>query len=138
MGSSANGVLISSQSAFASQNSIQVAKFRADMRRYVPSGTVDLNSLGAYASVELFSSVAKTSSAKTITSAAFKTAANNISTPITLGLIGPWAIKGRTPALATAPRILNPNIAYGVVKKGKIVPYGTPGFSNPFKTTSSK
>ena len=138
MGSSANGVLISSQTAFASHNSSSAAaKFRADMKHYVPSGTVDLNSLGAYAAVELFRSVADTSTAKTLTSAAFKTAANKISTPINLGLIGPWAIKGRTPALPGEPRLLNPNIAYGVVKNGQIVPEGSVGFSNPFKTTAS-
>ena len=57
MGSSANGLLISSQSAFATQSTSAVKQFRAAMARYAPSGTVDLNSLGAYAAVELFRSV---------------------------------------------------------------------------------
>ena len=72
MGSSANGVLISSQSGFATQKSSAVAKFRADMQRYAPSGTVDLNSLSAYQRSSSSRQVGVTSSAKTLTAAALR------------------------------------------------------------------
>ena len=104
MGTLADGILISSQTAFPSETSNAAVKtFLSDMKRYQPGGTVNGNSLGAYAAVELFKTVATTSTAKTLDAATFKAAANKFAPPVSLGLIGPWAIKGRTPQLSAYP-----------------------------------
>jgi hypothetical protein len=73
----------------------------------------------------------ETSTSSTLNSAAFTDAVSNIATPVNIGLIGPWAIKGRGMALSADPRVLNPNIAIGIVKNGEVVPYQQ-GFSDPF------
>lgn len=132
LGPLANGLLVSSQSLFVSNtNNAAVKKFLADMKKYEPSSSVDTNSLSAYASVELFARVLETSKAKKLNNKAFIVAANHISKPINIGLIGPWSIEGRKPALAAFPRVLNPTISFGVVSDDVLRPSG-PGFSNPF------
>lgn len=131
VGSIADGIFVSSQTAFVTDSSNpEVARFLANMRKFEPGGKVNLNSLAGYAAVRLFAKIAETVPGK-VDAAAFRSTLDNLSTPVETGLIGPWAIKGRPASLPTAPRVLNPNIAYGVVTDGKIVS-AVPGFSNPF------
>ena len=131
VGTIADGIYVSSQTAFVTDDgNPEVAKFLADMKQFQPNGKVNLNSLSGYAAVQLFAKIAGTMPGA-IDAATFRSTLDNLVTPVDTGLIGPWAIKGRTAALPAAPRVLNPNIAYGVVTGGKIVS-ATPGFSNPF------
>jgi branched-chain amino acid transport system substrate-binding protein len=132
LGALGNGILVSSQTAFYTDSSNPaVAGFLAAMQKYAPGTPVDSNLPGFFAGVELFAKVMETSTSSTPDSAAFIAALNNLATPINIGLIGPWAIKGRHPELSADPRILNPNIALGIVKNGVVVAYQQ-GFSDPF------
>jgi branched-chain amino acid transport system substrate-binding protein len=132
LGSLGNGILVSSQTAFYTDSSNPgVQAFLAAMQKYAPGTAVDSNLPAFYAAVELFAKVMETSTSATLNSAAFTDAVNNVATPINIGLIGPWATKGRGAALSADPRVLNPNIAIGIVKNGEVVPYQQ-GFSDPF------
>jgi len=131
LGSAANGNLVASQTAFATDlSNPAVVSFRANMAKYQPSGKIDGNSLSAYASILLFADVAKTSTAKTLTAATFKKAAQSIRKPIRIGLIGPWATLGVKPVLPQYPRILSPYVQIGSVVNGAFQANGA-GFINP-------
>ncbi len=131
-GSYGNGELVSSISAIVSGNTNpQVQQAEAAMAQYAPGATIDSTGIAFFAGVELFAKIMDTSHASTLNTAAFVTAMKNLSTPINIGLVGPWAIKGRTPGLKSQPRVLNPDIAIGIVKNGVIVPWKS-GFINPF------
>ncbi|MFI5957514.1 ABC transporter substrate-binding protein [Cryptosporangium sp. NPDC051539] len=131
VGAIADGIYVSSQTAFVTDSgNPEVAKFLADMRRFEPDGKVSLNSLSGYAAVRLFAKIAATVPGG-IDAASFRSTLDNLAAPVDTGLVGPWAIKGRPAVLPAAPRVLNPNIAYGIVRGGKIVA-AAPGFSNPF------
>jgi branched-chain amino acid transport system substrate-binding protein len=132
LGALGNGILVSSQTAFYTDSSDPAVKdFLTAMQKYAPSAPIDSNLPAFYAAVELFARVMETSTSSTLDSAAFIDAANSLATPINIGLIGPWAIKGRQSALSEDPRILNPDIALGIVKNGEVIPYQQ-GFSDPF------
>jgi branched-chain amino acid transport system substrate-binding protein len=132
LGPIGNGILVSSQTAFYTDSSDPAVKaFLAAMQKYAPGTPIDSNLPAFYAAVELFAKVMETSTSSTPDSAAFIETLDNLATPIDIGLIGPWAIKGRDAALSEDPRILNPNIALGIVKNGVVIPYQQ-GFSNPF------
>jgi branched-chain amino acid transport system substrate-binding protein len=130
LGSQANGVLLTSQMAFASDASNKgVAAFLADMTKYQPKAEIDETSETAWASVMLFADVAK--GLKTTDSAAIWNAFMNLSTPVSLGIAGPYEVKGAPVYLKTSPDIYNPTVQNGVVKNGVLVPNGK-GFLNPF------
>lgn len=131
LGSAANGNLVASQTAFATDTSNPaVRSFRANMTKYQPKGKIDGNSLSAYASILLFADVAKTSTAKTLTAKTFKKAAESIRKPINIGLIGPWATLGVKPVLPQYPRILSPYVQLATVVNGAFQANGQ-GFINP-------
>lgn len=133
LGSLADGMLISSLTALPSDTANPaVAAFRANMKRYAPNASIDTNDLTVYAAVELFAKVMATSAGTATDAKAFKAALDNLSRPVDIGLIGPWAIRGRSPSLRAYPSILNPIIAFGVVKNGTVMP-DPAGFSNPFQ-----
>jgi branched-chain amino acid transport system substrate-binding protein len=132
LGSATEGFLVSSQMAFVTDTAnTGIQKFLGDMQKYQPSGTVDDLSLAAWAAVQLFAKVMETSTATTLNNVAFDAALANLSTPIDIGVIGPWSVKGVTSPLPTFPRILNATAQAGVVQGGKIVPDGK-GFFDPF------
>jgi hypothetical protein len=83
--------------------------------------------------VELFAKVMATSTATTLDNAAFNAALANLSTPIDIGVLAPWAVKGVSSPVPSFPRILNGTAQAGVVQDGKIVPDGN-GFFNPFSS----
>jgi hypothetical protein len=131
VGTIADGIYVSSQTAFVTDSgNPEVARFLADMQKFKPDGKVNLNSLSGYAAGQLFAKIAATMPGG-IDAASFRSTLDNLAAPVESGLVGPWAIKGRPTVLPAAPRVLNPNIAYGVVTGGKIVS-AVPGFSNPF------
>jgi branched-chain amino acid transport system substrate-binding protein len=134
LGSLSQGFLVSSQLAFVTDTSNPgIQKFLADMQKYQPSATVDDLSLAAWAAVELFAKVMATSTATTLDNAAFNAALANLSTPIDIGVLAPWAVKGVSSPVPSFPRILNGTAQAGVVQDGKIVPDGK-GFFNPFSS----
>lgn len=132
LGANSEGFLVSSQLAFVTDTSNSgVQSFLADMQKYQSSATVDDLSLAAWAAVELFAKVMATSTATTLDNTAFNAALANLSTPVDIGVLAPWAVKGVTSPVSTFPRILNATVQVGVVHGGKIVPDGS-GFLNPF------
>lgn len=132
LGSSSEGFLVSSQLAFVTDSSnAGVKQFLADMQRYQPKAPVDDLSLAAWAAVQLFAKIIATSTAANLDASAFNDALANLSTPIDIGVIAPYSVKGVTSPLPDFPRVLNATVQVGVVHNGQIVPDGK-GFSNPF------
>lgn len=135
LGSLASGILVSALTALPVDTSNPaVMRFRAAMQKYAPGAAIDGTAIQVYAAVQLFAKVMATAGGTATGAAAFAAALSNLSTPVDIGLIGPWAVKGRTPALSAYPRILNPIIAFGVIRNGVVVP-NPDGFSNPFTSS---
>jgi ABC-type branched-subunit amino acid transport system substrate-binding protein len=129
LGSTANGVLVSGQVALATDTSNPGVKaFVSSMKKYQPNASVDEDSEVAWAATELFAKVM--AGAKTVSAATTLAAFTNLQKPVSLGLIGPYKVKGSTPPLAAFARIFNPTVAIGVAKSGKLQPKG--GLVNPF------
>jgi ABC-type branched-subunit amino acid transport system substrate-binding protein len=131
LGSKAEGLLLSSQTALVGDTANPaVAQFVADMKQYAPDAEVNETAMTTYASVLLYAQVMATATSfgPSDTLAAF----NAISTPVDVGLAGPFAVVGVKKYLPAFPNMYNPSIVNGVVKNGVVVPGTTPGFINPF------
>jgi branched-chain amino acid transport system substrate-binding protein len=132
LGADANNLYLSSQMALNTDSSDPgVDAFLAAMKKYAPSADTNETAMTAWTAVQLFADVAK-SIKGTIDSTSVLNAMNNLATPINRQTAGPYQVKGVVSPLAASPRIFNPMIALGVVKNGKLVPFGTSGFVNPF------
>jgi ABC-type branched-subunit amino acid transport system substrate-binding protein len=130
--SAANGILLSSQTALVTDTSNPgVAKFLADMKKYQPSAAVNELTETGWAAMMLFDKV--TAKLSSFTAATVLGAMKSVTTPIDLGVIGPWKSVGATSPIKLFPQLgFNPTVAYGVVKNGQTVPDQTKGFPNPF------
>jgi branched-chain amino acid transport system substrate-binding protein len=130
LGSQANGVLLTGQLAWTSDTqNPAVAAFLAAMKKYAPNDEVNETSEDTYAAFQLFAKVA--ASAAGTTSADILTAMQNISSPIDVGLAGPYQVKGVTAYLSDFPNMYNPTVQNGIVRNGVLVADGK-GFINPF------
>jgi branched-chain amino acid transport system substrate-binding protein len=130
MGSAADGMLVSSDTAFVTDTAnAGVRQFLADMKKYQPSAQVDGQSMFGWAGVELFAKVAAT--LKSWDPATVLRAFENISTPVDIGVIALYHTAGVTSPVSAYSRILNPTAQVGVVQNGTIEPNGQ-GFFNPF------
>jgi branched-chain amino acid transport system substrate-binding protein len=135
--SAANGILLSSQTALTTDTANPgVAKFLADMKKYQPTATLDERTETGWAATMLFDKV--TASLTSFTPATVMQAMKSVTTPIDLGIVGPWKSAGATSPVKTFPQLgFNPTVAYGVVKNGQIVADQTKGFPNPFVNLAS-
>jgi ABC-type branched-subunit amino acid transport system substrate-binding protein len=135
LGAQANGVMLTAQLAIPTDTSNPaVTKFLADMKSSQPSATVDEVAENGWASVQLVAAVAKSVKGDISNSTLFGAFAG-LSTPINLGIIGPYKVKGATTILKDFPDIYNDTVANGVVKNGVLVTNGT-GLVNPFTLLS--
>jgi branched-chain amino acid transport system substrate-binding protein len=135
LGANANGILISSQTRLVSDTSNSgVAAFLAIMKKYQPQAVLDENSETMYAAIELYASVM--AHAKSFTSASVLAAFKALSTPVSLGIVGPYQVQPHKVYLSAYPQIYNPTVAIGTVKNGAIVTNGS-GLINPFTVLSS-
>jgi branched-chain amino acid transport system substrate-binding protein len=91
-------------------------------------------SLQAWSSVKIFAELAKRMT--TIDSTSVINALNDLSDPIDVHTIQPWAIKGKVPPSPDWPRVLNPAVQVGVIRNGVIQPDAR-GFVDPFNATSA-
>ncbi|MGD0560742.1 MAG: ABC transporter substrate-binding protein [Streptosporangiaceae bacterium] len=120
LGAHANGVMVSSQLALVSDTSNPaVAAFEAVMKKYQPQALLDEDSEQMYAAIKLFATVMAhaTSFAPSAVLKAFK----SLSSPVNLGLIGPYQVVPQRTYLKFAPQIYNPTVAIGRVQNGVIV-----------------
>lgn len=137
MGASANGFLISSAgTAFATDSSnTAVAQYEKDMKKYQPNAGITSDSLRTWSAVQLFVQVLKSS--KATSAKDFMAAMDNLSTPVDVGTIAPYKVKGVTSPVPAYPRLLNPTVQFGVLQNGVIKPDGK-GFVNPFTLLKAK
>jgi branched-chain amino acid transport system substrate-binding protein len=135
LGAQADGVLLTAQLAIPTDTSNPaVNKFLADMKSSQPGATVDEVAENGWTAVQLVASVAKSLSGDVSNTALFDAFAN-LSTPVDLGIIGPYQVKGATPILKDFPDIYNATVANGVVKNGVLVTDGH-GLVDPFTLLS--
>jgi branched-chain amino acid transport system substrate-binding protein len=130
MGSKADGILLSSQIAFATDTAnTGVARFLKDMKSYQSTAQIDETAEFGWAAVELYSKVMATAGgfSPAETMQRFET----LKAPVDTGIAAPYAVVGHTSPLPTLPRIFNPTVQNGVIKNGSVEPDGK-GFVNPF------
>jgi branched-chain amino acid transport system substrate-binding protein len=132
LGAAGEGVLADSQTALTTDTSnAGVKQYTADMAKY-GQNTITDSSLFSWSAVQLFAKAIAGASA--YDAASITTALNGVTTPIDIGTVGPWQSSGVTSPLPDFSRILNPTVAFGVVKSGVVVASGSGGFVNPFTT----
>ncbi len=131
MGSSADGILLSSQTApVADTSDPGVAAFLADMKKYQPGAELNEDAETGWAAMELFAKA--TVGLSSFTPKTIARAMNNIKTPISLGIVAPYKTVGATSPTKEFPRILSPTIWYEVVQNGKVVAAKTRGAQDPW------
>ncbi len=131
LGPLANGIEVSGAVAFASETSNpEVAAYLADMKKYQPQAAVDQISESAWAAMQLYAKLMKGQT--NFSAGNVLSLVKNLSTPIDLGLAGPFAIKGAVSPVPGFPNIYNPDITLGVIRNGVIEQSG-PTFVNPFE-----
>ena len=132
LGSSANGILLSSQMAFTTDTSnAAVQQFLTDMQKYASGAAVDNTSETAWTATMLYAAVAR--DAKAYTSAAVLQAFNTLSTPVNVGTIAPYKVVGAVQPLPQYTRIFNPTVQIGSVVNGNVEANGK-GFIDPFSS----
>jgi branched-chain amino acid transport system substrate-binding protein len=130
LGSAADGVLLTSQVAFpADSTNPGVKSFNADMDAYQPSAERTEQALNGWAGVQLFAKVM--GSASSFNASDVLAAFSGLSTPVDLGLAGPFRVVGKATYLKMFPNIYNPTVQNGTVTGGKVLADGK-GFINPF------
>jgi branched-chain amino acid transport system substrate-binding protein len=138
IGSAGNGMLVTSQSAFAddSQNPA-VAKYQAEMKKYAPGAALDSFSIQAWSAVQLFAAVVEQT--KATTKAAVLAAFKGLDTPVSVGTIGPYKVVGVTSPITkgyeAAPRIFNQTVQMGTVEDDQFKASG--GLVDPFTMLAS-
>jgi branched-chain amino acid transport system substrate-binding protein len=131
LGPLANGIEVSGAIAFASETSNpEVAAFLADMKKYQPQAAVDQISESAWAAMQLYAKLMKGQT--NFSAGNVLSLLKNLSTPIDLGVAGPFAVKGAVSPVPGFPNIYNPDITLGVIHNGVIEQDG-PAFVNPFE-----
>ena len=129
LGSQGNGLELSGSVAFPSETgNPAVAAYLADMAKYQPQGTIDQESETSWAAMMLFAKVMKGQT--NFSASHVLSLMKNISTPINLGVAGPYVVKGAVSPIAGFPNIYNPTITLGVLENGVIKQSG-PTFVNP-------
>jgi ABC-type branched-subunit amino acid transport system substrate-binding protein len=131
LGDQANGILVSGLLAFQSDTANpEVARYLAEMQKYAPSTDTNENSMVTWAAIQLFATVMK--SADGYNSEDVLSAFNNVSSPVEIGVIGPFQVKGAKEYLPDFSRIFNPTVSNGKIVDGELVSDGQ-GFVNPFE-----
>ena len=129
LGSAANGIIVSDATEFTTASSNPgVKQYLADMHRFEPGAAVDDASVQGWSGMELFAKAAASSSS--LTPAGFTAAFKAVAQPIDLGTSGPWSVVGRLGKVPGFSRVVNPTVALGTVRNGRIVPLAG-GFVNP-------
>ena len=128
LGSQGNGIEVSGNVAFPSETSNPaVAAYLADMAKYQPQGTIDQLSETSWAGMMLF---AKAMKGQTDFSASHVLSLmKSLSTPIDLGVTGPYKVVGAVSPFPEYPNIHNPTITLGTIENGVIKQTGP--FVNP-------
>jgi branched-chain amino acid transport system substrate-binding protein len=135
LGDAAEGILVTGLSVSpATTDNPGIAAFLADMEKYQPDADIDDWTVQGWTAVRLFAAGA--ADAESFDPAGIIAALDAFSTPVELGTIGPWAVADRTSPLPDFPRILNPEVAIGVIEGGVIKDSGE--FVNPFTALSDR
>jgi branched-chain amino acid transport system substrate-binding protein len=130
LGTEGNGIELSGSVAFPSETSNPaVAAYLADMAKYQPNGTIDQESETAWAGMMLFAQAMKGQT--NFSASNVLSVMNNISTPINLGVAGPYVVKGAVSPIPGFHNIYNPTITLGVLENGVIKQAAGPAFVNP-------
>jgi ABC-type branched-subunit amino acid transport system substrate-binding protein len=129
LGAQGNGIELSGSVAFASETSNPaVAAYLADMKKYQPQAAIDQESEISWAAMQLYAKLMKGQT--NFSSSNVLSLLKNLSTPIDLGVTGPYAVKGAVSPIAGFPNIYNPTVTLGVLRNGVIEQSG-PTFVNP-------
>jgi ABC-type branched-subunit amino acid transport system substrate-binding protein len=130
LGTEGNGIELAGNVAFPSETSNPaVAAYLADMAKYQPNGTIDQISETAWAGMMLFAQAMKGQT--NFSPSNVLSVMNNLSTPINLGVTGPYVVKGAVSPIPAFPNIHNPTITLGVLDNGVIKQQAGPAFVNP-------
>jgi branched-chain amino acid transport system substrate-binding protein len=130
LGTEGNGIELAGNVAYPSDTSNSgVAAYLADMAKYQPNAAIDQISETAWAAMMLFAQAMKGQT--NFSASNVLSVMNNLSTPINLGVTGPYKVKGSPSPIPGFPNIHNPTITLGVLQNGVIKPAAGPTFVNP-------
>jgi ABC-type branched-subunit amino acid transport system substrate-binding protein len=130
LGTEGNGIELAGNVAFPSETgNSAVASYLADMAKYQPNGTIDQLSETSWAGMMLFAQAMKGQT--NFSASNVLSVMNNLSTPINLGVTGPYKVKGSPSPIPGFPNIHNPTITLGVLENGVIKQAAGPAFVNP-------
>jgi branched-chain amino acid transport system substrate-binding protein len=132
LGSLANGIEVSGAVVYPSETSNpEVGAYLADMKKYQPQAAVDQISESAWAAMQLYAKVMKGQT--NFSSSNVLSLLKNLSTPIDLGMTGPYVVKGAVSPVAGFPNIYNPDVTLGVIRNGVMEQNSGPTFVDPFE-----
>jgi ABC-type branched-subunit amino acid transport system substrate-binding protein len=130
LGTEGNGIELSGSVAFPSETgNSAVASYLADMAKYQPQGTIDQESETAWAGMMLFAQAMKGQT--NFSASNVLSVMNDLSTPVDLGVAGPYVVKGAVSPIPGFHNIYNPTITLGVLQNGVIKQAAGPAFVNP-------
>jgi branched-chain amino acid transport system substrate-binding protein len=130
LGTEGDGIELAGNVAFPSETSNPaVAAYLADMAKYQPNGTIDQLSETSWAGMMLFAQAMKGQT--NFSASNVLSVMNSLSTPINLGVTGPYKVKGAVSPIVGFPNIHNPTITLGVLQNGVIKQAAGPAFVNP-------
>jgi branched-chain amino acid transport system substrate-binding protein len=130
LGTEGNGIELSGSVAFPSETgNSAVASYLADMAKYQPQGTIDQESETSWAGMMLFTQAMKGQT--NFSASNVLSVMNSLSTPVDLGVAGPYVVKGAVSPIPGFHNIYNPTIALGVLQNGVIKQAAGPTFVNP-------
>jgi ABC-type branched-subunit amino acid transport system substrate-binding protein len=130
LGTEGNGIELAGNVSFSSETgNSAVASYLADMAKYQPQGTIDQISETSWAGMMLFAQAMKGQT--NFSASNVLSVMNSLSTPINLGVTGPYKVKGSPSPIPGFPNIHNPTITLGVLENGVIKQAAGPAFVNP-------
>jgi ABC-type branched-subunit amino acid transport system substrate-binding protein len=130
LGTEGNGIELSGSVSFPSETgNSAVASYLADMAKFQPQGTIDQESETAWAGMMLFAQAMKGQT--NFSASNVLSVMNNLSTPVDLGVAGPYVVKGAVSPISGFHNIYNPTITLGVLQNGVIKQAPGPAFVNP-------
>jgi ABC-type branched-subunit amino acid transport system substrate-binding protein len=131
LGDKANGILVTGQTAFASDTKNKdVQAMLAAMKKYAPDALLTEQAMLGWSSVQLLKQVMEDSTEE-LTSEGIKAAFDGLAAPVEVGTVGPFGPPPETPVLEGYDRMFSPYVQNGVIENGVPVPDGK-GFINPF------
>ena len=121
LGSLANGIIVADGTQFVTDTANHfVQAYLKGMAKYAKGAAIDDASMQGWSAMQLFAAAAAQS--KSFTPAGLMKTFSSIKKPIKIGTSAPWSVVGKLGKVKGFSRLVNPDIALGIIINGKVVP----------------